>query len=156
MDKQKLDQLIRLAKEALRQGDRRTAGQLSRLVLDQHPNCLEAWLFLGGISKPEKRDYYLKQAQKIAPTDARVQKALIWADKQQTSDQQQSQLTQFSPGINNTQPISTTITEPHIEENHRLVWVWAIIFLLVISIVFLGMGALRWTPKTRPRAKVEF
>jgi hypothetical protein len=142
MEKHRLQQLIYLAKNALRQGDRRTAGEVSRLILDQHPNCLDALLILGGISKPEKRKYYLNKANKIAPKDPRVLEALAWANSQEVEgDHQYSPKQASAPGIQ-TQSVVGRISDLHIEENHRLVWIWAIIFLLVISIVFLGLGAI--------------
>jgi signal peptidase len=72
-------QLLRNAKLAVREKDVDKAWQLLHEYIIERPDDIDAWLMLGGLSKPENRLAYIQRAEELAPEDPRVRKALIWA-----------------------------------------------------------------------------
>jgi peptide/nickel transport system permease protein len=71
--------LIDLIKKHLKDGDLSKARSVAQHLIAKHPDVLEGWLFLAGISPPDERTAYLSKASEIAPDDPRVQKAVAWA-----------------------------------------------------------------------------
>jgi peptide/nickel transport system permease protein len=73
--------LIELVNNHLRQGDRAKARKAAQHLVNKHPEILEGWLFLAGLSDdPTQRMEYLAKAHQIAPGDPRVIKALDWSE----------------------------------------------------------------------------
>ncbi|MCB2202510.1 signal peptidase I [bacterium] len=72
-------QLLQDAKLAVREKNVDKAWQLLHEYIIERPDDVDAWLMLGGLSKPENRLAYIQRAADLAPDDPRVGKALIWA-----------------------------------------------------------------------------
>jgi ABC-type dipeptide/oligopeptide/nickel transport system permease component len=72
------------AKQALLQGDRISARRLAFEALNRHRTCELAWLVLAAMSPPARRRAYLEHALTLAPTSARLQKALASTSPQPT------------------------------------------------------------------------
>lgn len=142
MEKDKLNQQLKLAKQALRHGDRSAAEQIARLIAAQHPDCLEAWLILAGLAKPEARWHFLEQAQKIAPVDPRVQQAVTWARSEPQGVRQPSRPIQKESALGTTQPIPTTITTPPAAKNQSLLRNLPIVIIIVLSLIVFSLAIL--------------
>jgi lipoprotein-anchoring transpeptidase ErfK/SrfK len=134
--------LLTQAKAALRIGDHTQARRLAQRVIAQNPENLEAWLLLGGLSKPRASLNYLDKARELAPEDPRVQKAVQWATKrlEQAAEKPQTDQTrkiQTAPPPDSHQLVE--IKPPLVVETHRPVWVWTFVALLVITAFFFSL-----------------
>lgn len=75
--------LINLVLAKLREGDQYNAKRVVQYLVDNHPETLEGWLFMAGLSlNDEERFKYLSRAKQIAPDDPRLIKALAWANQE--------------------------------------------------------------------------
>jgi len=69
--------LIELVKKHLREGDRAQAKNAAQHLVNSHPEILEGWLFMAGLSDDlAEIKHYISKAQQIAPDDPRVVKAM--------------------------------------------------------------------------------
>jgi len=134
--------LITQAKAALRRGEYTQARRLAQRVLAKDPENLEAWLLLGGLSKPSASLNYLGKALELAPEDPRVQKAYQWARNRlaQADDKiradQTREIRTAHPSRGQYPP---EIQPPLVVETHRPVWVWTFIALLVLTALFFSL-----------------
>ncbi|NLN69986.1 MAG: ABC transporter permease subunit [Chloroflexi bacterium] len=71
--------LIELIKAHLRAGELSKAKQVAEHLIAKHPQVLEGWLFMAGLSDPEEALVYLARANEIVPDDHRVKEARAWA-----------------------------------------------------------------------------
>ncbi|MBU2578419.1 hypothetical protein KKA69_06400 [Patescibacteria group bacterium] len=138
--------LIDLAKQTLREGDRTTTKKVAQYIVAHHPDGLEGWLLLGGLSSPENSLVYLNIAKEIAPNDPRVKAALAWAKSNIVAPSDTIDPVQIHLKDKSAQPKTAFIAPPLVIENRYLVWVWTLIFILVLAFVFLGMGAISLNP----------
>ena len=75
--------LINLVKAKLREGDQINAKRVAQYLIDEHPETLEGWLFMAGLSlNDEDRFNYLSRAKQIDAEDPRLIKALAWANQE--------------------------------------------------------------------------
>jgi hypothetical protein len=138
--------LIHLTKQSLRKGDLATAKKVAQYAVAQYPEELEGWLLLGGLTKPENSLVYLNKARALSPEDARVKAALAWAHQQIGQPTPMPHQAKSPPSIPKPQPGTFKLTPQPVTEARGLVWVWALIFILFLSLVFLGMGTFRLDP----------
>jgi len=131
--------LIVEAKATLRRGDRTLARRIAQKFVQEHPDNVEGWLLLGGLSNPKGSQEYLKKAQELAPDDPRVKKALDWAQRR-SSDVQVTTSSEPTQEIHcKSFPKAFQVEPPVIVESHRPVWIWTLTVLLVAAVVFLGL-----------------
>ena len=94
--------LIELVKKHLREGDRAQAKRTAQHLVNRHPEILEGWLFMAGLSEnPAERQGYVSKAHQIAPNDPRVIKAIAWLneqDEEPLSDTAPVTISQKAPG----------------------------------------------------------
>ncbi|MDY6994218.1 MAG: hypothetical protein SVR94_16665 [Pseudomonadota bacterium] len=136
MTKQRYLLLINLAKRKLREGDRTAAKKIAQFIVTNYPEGLEGWLILGGLSKGEDALNYLHKAEKLAPEDSRVKQALTWANAQSIKTLKEKDVRhtlKLQPHIIPTQPLV---------EERASVWLWALAIIIILSLLFLGMGIL--------------
>ncbi len=82
MCEQRQTPLINLVRQLIKQGDRAKAKLAAQHLTAKHPEVLEGWLFLAGLSSPQDSMVYLAKAYEIAPQDPIVLKAVEWAKSQ--------------------------------------------------------------------------
>ncbi|MEA3326572.1 MAG: L,D-transpeptidase family protein [Chloroflexota bacterium] len=134
--------LIAEAKAALRRGDRTLSRRIAQKYVKEHPDNVEGWLLLGGLSDPTGSLAYIQKAQNIAPDDPRVNEALEWAqerciDAQAATSSEQTQTIHHIPSHS-----TLKVEPPVVVESHHPVWVWTFVVLLVLTLVFLGLDLL--------------
>ena len=134
--------LILLAKQKLREGNRRAAKEIAHYAVVHYPNGFEGWLILGGLSAPENRLIYLSHARDIAPRNPLVINAMAWASTQSPS--QSLPPRQKASPIEFTQPVRgiPSIPSDVVAENRYRVWVGAGLFIVLLTVLFFGMGLL--------------
>jgi lipoprotein-anchoring transpeptidase ErfK/SrfK len=74
-------QAIRLARQALQNGDRRTARRWAELAASLAPQLEDPWLILAAVANPRASLAYAQQALKISPNSRRARQAIAWASK---------------------------------------------------------------------------
>lgn len=97
------------AKTAIRDKNRDKAWRLLHKHISQTPEDVEAWLMLGGLASPESSLAYLRNAEKIAPDDPRVQQAILWANARLEHIPAQGEMSRVEielEAIDDTQPVS--------------------------------------------------
>jgi len=136
MDPEAVELLITQAKAALRSGDRALAKSLAQQVIEHDPEEIEAWLLLGGLSKPSASLAYLHEAFERAPEDPRVRRALAWAE--QRLEDQEALPDQDQTRKIHTVPAQETIKvkPPVVIETHRPVWAWTFVALALLALLF--------------------
>lgn len=140
MKNNSLHRLEAEAKAALRRGDRQLAAHLARRIIERQPDHIAGLLLLAGLSNPSASLEYVQKAQRLAPDDARVQAALVWAQQRikkvpSTIDPDQTQKI-----LSTSQPArSFQVAPPVSVETHRPVWAWTFGFLIIVMIIFLGL-----------------
>lgn len=140
MSKESYLSLIEFAKRALRKGDRAKARKLAQYIVSQYPEGLEGLLILGGLVKPQESLVYLNKAYEIAPDDPRVKEALAWA-------RARVKAAAFTPDQEKTAEIRVAPLSPQpTVEKRGLVWVWALMIILTLSLIFLIMGIIPRNP----------
>lgn len=136
MNKKAYVPTIELAKKKLREGDRSSAKQIAHDVVARDQKALEGWLILAGLSKPNDSLFYLRKAEKIAPEDHRVKQAFAWAESRISTQIR-------TKGFEQTQKIEAApISQRPATENRAIVWLWAFSIILILTLLFLGMGVL--------------
>lgn len=131
--------LLAESKAALRRGDRALARKLAHQVVAHHPDALEGWLILGGLSSPKASLAYLEIASDLAPEDPRVIAALAWARGRAARaipemDQEATrEIRRKSP-----RP-SVQVPPPILVETHRPVWLWTLAALVLLAALMLGV-----------------
>ena len=131
--------LIADAKAALRRGDRTLSRRIAQKYVEEHPNNVEGWLILGGLSDPKGSLGYLQKAQDLAPDDPRVKKALEWARKR-FMDAQAAISNEHTQEIRRMGHLDAFKVEPAvIVKTHQPVWVWTLAVVLVLTFLFLGL-----------------
>ncbi len=131
--------LIVEAKAALRRGDRTLSRRIAQKFVSEHPNDVEGWLLLGGLSDPKGSQEYLKKAQELAPDDLRVKKALDWAQRRYDAEEAAPSSKKTQAIHRTTSPQTFKVEPPVIIESHQFVWVWTLTFLLVLTLIFFSL-----------------
>jgi len=131
--------LIAEAKAALRRGNRTLARRKAQEFLELHPDDVDGWLLLGGLSTPKASLDYLLKAQALAPDDFRVKKAMSWA-------QSRLQVDSRSDDLERTRKIKSISTFPEKQVGppvpvytRQRIWVWVGVVMLVLLLVFLSL-----------------
>ena len=131
--------LIEDAKAALQRGDRTLSRRITQKYVKEHPNDVEGWLILGGLSDPKGSLAYLQKAQDLAPDDLRVKKALEWAQKRSMY---------AHAAISNEQPHEThrmgnpdtfKVEPAVVVKTRQSIWVWTLAVVLVLTFLFFGL-----------------
>ena len=131
--------LIAEAKAALRRGDRTLSLRLVQKFVNEHPDNVEGWLLLGGLSDPKSSLVYLQKAQDLAPDDSRVKEALDWAQRRSSNAQAGTSSEQTQEIHRRLTPRTFNVEPPVIVVSHRPVWLWTLAVLVVLTSVFLGL-----------------
>jgi len=135
-------QFIAGAKAALRRGDRTLARRMAQRLVAAYPDDVEGWLLLGGLSSPKASLVYLETAQKLAPEDPRVGKALAWARKriQAHPGEVDRERTRQIRSLREDRRI--WIPPPISAETHRPIWIWAFFIITLLTLVFFGWNVI--------------
>jgi len=155
--------LLEQAKAALRRGDRMLSRRIALKLVQEHPEDIEGWLLLGGLSSPKASLAYLRKAEEIDPYDPRVRKALAWAKGRVAEETLQLDLDRTreirlfqpspTPSIKVPPPITVHTQSP--------VWVGTLVLVLMVTLFFFGMdllpsGIVRAAEKAGPIRQEEF
>ena len=137
MKVQSKDFLLAESKAALRRGDRAQAREMAQQLVANHPDALEGWLILGGLSNPTASLAYVNIAHRLAPDDPRVKTALAWARQRvaQLPPDREAKREICREGFLQTPQIRPPITV----ETHRPVWLWTMATLVIMAALLLGM-----------------
>jgi len=103
-DRSEAEQVIKDAKQALRNGLRDQARKLAERSAVLNPKNEEAWLILAAVSSPNASIVYLKTAIRINPSSERARKGMQWALERAQKEEVQNQ---FLAMVKNTQPLPT-------------------------------------------------
>jgi Tfp pilus assembly protein PilF len=79
-------QAIQNAREALRNGDRKTARRWAELAASLAPNTEEPWLILAAVASPRASLGYLERALAINPNSKRAREGMRWAQARVQAD----------------------------------------------------------------------
>ncbi len=96
-DLEAAQQAILKARQALQQGDSRTARSWARMAASLCPDLEEAWLILAAFSSPRASQGYLEQALRINPESVRACKGMEWAAARLLKEIGQPASTETSP-----------------------------------------------------------
>ncbi len=72
-------QAVRLARQALQQGDSRQARSAAFQATRLAPELEDGWLLLAAVSSPRASMAYLQRALEINPTSQRARAGMHWA-----------------------------------------------------------------------------
>jgi lipoprotein-anchoring transpeptidase ErfK/SrfK len=76
------DTLLALARQAIKQGDIKTARRLLLAAARKQPDNYQVWLWLAGLTASHREALdYLERAEVLRPGDPTVAKARAWVDK---------------------------------------------------------------------------
>jgi lipoprotein-anchoring transpeptidase ErfK/SrfK len=84
-------QTIKLARQALKSGDRRAARRWAEKAASSSPHQEEPWLILAAFASPRASLEYLKHALEINPESRRARKGMHWAIQRYRQIPQKSQ-----------------------------------------------------------------
>ena len=131
--------LIAEAKAALRNGDRTLARRIAQRIIEEHPENMEGWLLLGGLSDPKGSLAYLQKAQTINPNDERVKAALEWAQERYAQSQEAAAVEPTQAIHAAPFPESFMVKPPVVVETNQPVWIWTLVVLLLMAAIFFGL-----------------
>jgi lipoprotein-anchoring transpeptidase ErfK/SrfK len=151
--------LLEQAKAALRRGDRTLARRLAQQFISAHPDDVEGWLLLGGLSGPKASRAYLNKANEIAPEDPRVRQALSWVNLRSDEVTRRMDIGKTRKIHVTPTPKPLTIPQPVVMETRRPVGIWLVVVLCLVSLVFFGLelipsGYVRAAVKAGPISQV--
>ena len=136
--------LLEQAKAALRRGDRMLSRRIAQKLVREHPEDIEGWLLLGGLSSPKASLAYLRQAEEIDPYNPRVRQALAWARSRVSEETQQIDL-ERTREIRLFQPSPTPaikVPPPITIQTQSPVWLGTLVLVLMVTLFFFGMDLL--------------
>lgn len=154
-------QSIARAKSALRRGERALARRIAQQIVAAHPDDVEGWLLLGGLSSPKASLVYLQTAQELAPNDPRIKRAMAWARERvkeapaDMDNDRTQQILRLKGGR------SIRIPPPITAVSHRPVWMWIILIFVFLTLVFFSLdvvpsGLVSAAEKAGPIAQETF
>ncbi len=134
------------AKAALLSGDRVTARRIAQQWVMAHPDSVEGWLLLGGLSSPKASLAYLQRASGLAPEDPRVREALAWAQTRLGKESASSRQSTRSMQKQSRPSTICHLPPPVIIERQSPVWLWTLAVIILISLLILGLGFFPFDP----------
>ena len=149
--------LINLTKELLRGGEIDKAKLVAKHLIEKHPEGLDGWLFMVGLSAPHERMIYVAKALEIAPADPRVKKVVAWAQDQIEDVPLRTETAPLR--IEDSDQISKTTHLLH-KSKKRNKSIKSVFFLLAgIIFALIGIGSIilyvLWFGPSRPQATVS-
>ncbi len=146
MSNQSYVSLVDFIKQLLRSGDHSTAKKVAHYLVDHYPNEIKGLLLLAGLSNPQKSIVYLNRAKAIDPNDPLVNKALYWAEAQLRQPTIAIRNEQIESQVSAAKPKFFPALRQPVTEKRGVVWLWALVIIFVLTLFFLGMGALPRNP----------
>jgi lipoprotein-anchoring transpeptidase ErfK/SrfK len=128
-------ELLKKAKEALKQGDLQDARRLALEAVKLAPDHEEPWLYLASVSSPKASISYLKKALAVNPDSKQAKKGMHWAIQRfRKSDRSRKPKKGRLPVFISDKPL--TIQSPSL-----ISWSTAILILVTVIVAWL------WTPE---------